>query len=78
MNWQTRMWSNCTKFQVLAWMITISRKKNLDQLENCQKFAHKLSRNACTWNELGDLIFYGLSTTLQEQSQNGLRLVTDD
>ena len=30
-------------YKVLAWMITISRKRNLDQLENCQKFAHKLS-----------------------------------
>ena len=30
-------------FQVLAWMITISRMSNLNQLENCQKYAHKLS-----------------------------------
>ena len=34
--------SNCTKFQVLAWNIITSRKKNLNQLENYQKFAHKL------------------------------------
>ena len=26
-NWQTRKWSNCTQFQVPAWMITISRKR---------------------------------------------------
>ena len=42
-NWQTRKWSKYTKFQVLAWMITNSNRKNLDQLENYHKFAHKLS-----------------------------------
>ena len=41
-NWQTRKWSNCTKFQVLAWMIINSNKKNSNQLENYHKFAHKL------------------------------------
>ena len=35
--------SSFTKFQVLAWMITISRKKTLNPWENCQKCAHKLS-----------------------------------
>ena len=33
----------CEQSQVLAWMTTISRKRNLNQLENCQKYAHKLS-----------------------------------
>ena len=42
-NWQTRKWSNCTKFQVPAWMIIMSGRKKSNQLENCQKFAHKLS-----------------------------------
>ena len=42
-NWQTRKWSNCTKFQALAWMNINSSRKNSNQLENCQKFAHKLS-----------------------------------
>ena len=32
-----------TKSQVLAWMNIISRKRNLNQLEKCQKYAHKLS-----------------------------------
>ena len=41
-NWQTRKLSNCTKFQVLAWMITNSKKRNLNQWENCPKYAHKL------------------------------------
>ena len=40
-NWQTRKWSNCTKFPVLVWMITISRT-NSNQLEDCQKCARRL------------------------------------
>ena len=47
------------KFQILAWMIINSSRKKSNQLENCQEFALKLSRNACTWNELDDLTFYG-------------------
>ena len=54
-NLQTRKWSSSTKFQVLAWMITKSNRKSLNQLENCLKFAHKSSKNACTWHELEDL-----------------------
>ena len=34
--------SNCTKSQRHAWMIINSKKKKLDQLENCPEFAHKL------------------------------------
>ena len=41
-NWQTRSQSNCTKFQVLAWVINMSRRRNLNQLENGHTFAHKL------------------------------------
>ena len=52
-NWQTWKWSNCTKFQVPAWMIIMSGRKKSNQLENCQKFARKLSWNACTWHEFG-------------------------
>ena len=48
-----------TKFQILAWMIINSSRKKSNQLENCQEFALKLSRNACTWNKLDDLTFYG-------------------
>ena len=32
-SWQTKRQSNFAKSQVLAWMITISRKRNLNQLE---------------------------------------------
>ena len=33
---------NCTKSQVLAWMIINSSRKNSNLLENFQKFARKL------------------------------------
>ena len=49
-NWLTKRRSHCTKSQVLAWMIIISRKRNMNQLENCQMYA-------CTWHELVDLTF---------------------
>ena len=50
-----------------SWCPRLRGRKNLNQW-------HKVSLNACTWHELGDLTFYGL----HEQSQNGLRHVTDD
>ena len=58
-------------------IINLSRK-NSNQLENCQKFAHKLFWNSWTWHALDDLTFHGQSTSLRGQSQNGLRHVTDD
>ena len=70
-------WSNCTKFQAVAWMIINSSRKNSNQLETCQKFAHKLSEKSCMWHELDDLTSCGQSTSLRDLSQNGLRHVTD-
>ena len=35
-NWQTRKWSNCSKFQVLPWIIINSSRKNSNLLQNCQ------------------------------------------
>ena len=64
-------------FQVLAWMIIISRRKNLNQLENYLKCAHMLSQNVCIWPELVHQTFCGHSVKLPDLSQNGLRLVTD-
>ena len=52
----------------LAWTIINSRKRNLNQLETCLKYAHKLSKNACIWQELVSLTFYGQSTNLLDQS----------
>ena len=40
--WRTKRQSSCTKFQVLAWMIISSRRSSLNQLENYEKYAHKL------------------------------------
>ena len=67
--------SRSPKFQVPAWMITWSNRKSLNQLENYHMYAHILIWNACTWHELVDQPYYGLSINLQEQSQNnsGLR-----
>ena len=63
--------------QVLAWMIAISRKMNFNQLENCQKYAHKLSLNAYTLHELVDLTFIGQRQNMLDLSPNGQELVTD-
>ena len=52
-------------------MITISTKRNLNQLENCQKYAHTLSLNACTWHEWVDLTFYGQRTNLLDTKWTG-------
>ena len=75
--WHTKKPSSKTQFQVLAWMITNSRRKNLNQLENYPKYAHKLPWSACTWHEFVDQTFLGLSTNLQEQTQNILFLAID-
>ena len=72
MNWQTRKCSNFTKCSILVWMIINSNKTNCIQWENCQKFAHKLFWNACTWQELDDLTSCGPRTSSQDQSENGL------
>ena len=56
----------------------ISKKKNWNPWENCQKYALKLFGNAYTWHVLNDLIFYGQWTNLHDRSQNGPKLVTND
>ena len=43
-----------------------------------KSFSERSSWNACTWHELDDLTFCGRSTSLRDQSENGLRHVTDD
>ena len=78
--WHTRSWSFFLQSfaSLFGWMITNTNRRNWNQLESCQKFAHKLSCNACTWHELDDLISLCLSTSLQDQSQNGFRHVPND
>ena len=53
-NLHTRKWSNFKKFQALAWMIINSSRKNSNQLENCRKYALRLSKNAHIWHVLED------------------------
>ena len=77
-NQKTRRWSNCTKFQVLAWMIINSNRKNLNQSVNYHKLCSHFVLKCCAWHELEHHTFCGRSTNLQEQSQHGLRHVTDD
>ena len=50
-------------------------RKNLNQLELSQESSQIVLN--CTWHELDEQTFCGLSVNLQEQSQNGLRLTTD-
>ena len=49
-------------------MVINSDRRNLKQLDNCQKFAHRLSWNVRTWHELEGLTFCGQSTSLLFQS----------
>ena len=77
-NWQTRKWSNFRKYRIRVWMITDSSRKNSNHLENCQKFAVKLSYNVCFWHALVDLTFCGRYTNWHEQSQTGQDHVKDD
>ena len=67
-NWRIKKQSSHTKSQVLAWMITISKKRNLNQLENCQK------KKKVTTNCLEMLV---RGTKLAEQTSHGQRLATD-
>ena len=52
-------------------------KRNMNQLENCHKYARKLSWSACTWRELVCLAFFGQWKNLLDQSPNGKEFVTD-
>ena len=58
-SWQTRRLNNSTKYLLRALTTIISKKKNRNPWENCQKYHLKLSWFAYTWQELDDLIFYG-------------------
>ena len=54
------------------------KKEELENTVNCHKFAHILSVNACTWQELVDQTFCGQSINWPDLSRNGHNLVTDD
>ena len=76
-NWQTRRLNNSAKYLLHASMTTTSKKKKWNLLENCHKYALKLSWNACMWHALVDQTFCGQWTNLREQSPNGPELVTN-
>ena len=46
--------------QLFEGTTTISRRRSWKRLENCPKYVRKLSLNACTWDELFNLIIFGL------------------
>ena len=68
--------SSCTKSPLLAWTTIISRRRNWKRLENCPKYDHTSSQNACICRGLVNLTFCGLSVNLLEQSQKRQDLVT--
>ena len=74
-SWQTGRQNNSTKYQLHALRTIISKRKNWNPWDNCQKYALKLFWNAYTWHIQEDLIFYGLWTNLHGRSQNGPRIV---
>ena len=53
-SWQTGRLNNSTKCQFNAMMTIVSKKKNGNPLEICQKFALKLFWNACIWHLFKD------------------------
>ena len=77
-SWQTRRLNNSTKYQLHVLMTIISKKKNWNPWENCQKYDLKLFWNVCIWHVLEDLIFYGQWTNLHDRSKNGPKRVTND
>ena len=77
-NWRKRRQSNFTTFPVLGWMITNSRRKIWNQLENYQQFAHTFFYKVCILHELVDQTFYVQWTNLLYPAQNGHKLVMND
>ena len=45
--------SSCTKSQLFAWMARISRRRNLNQLEKCLKYARRLSQKCLHLARIG-------------------------
>ena len=50
-------------------MIICSDRKNLNQLDNYQKYGDKLSWNVCTWHEMVDLTFLVRDPTCSSSHQ---------
>ena len=56
-NWQTRQWSNSTKYLLPCLDDHHFKEEELKSVGELSKYAHKLFRSACTWLVLVDLIF---------------------
>ena len=56
-NWQTRQWSNSTKYLLPCLDDHHFKEEELNFVGELSKYAHKLFRSACTWLVLVDLIF---------------------
>ena len=56
-NWQTRQWSNSTKYLLPCLDDHHLKEEELKFVGELSKYAHKLIRSACTWLVLVDLIF---------------------
>ena len=60
-----------TKTQVLAWMITTSRRRHLNQLENCQKVCSQIVLQCLYLARIGGSdIIWSVHRTCSKQSQN--------
>ena len=62
----------------MNWRPSIQRRRTWISWRIVRQFAHKLSLKCLSiWQELLDLIFYGLWTNLLVRSRNGQKLVTN-
>ena len=77
-SWRTKRLNNSTKYQLHALMTIISKKKNWNPWENCQKYALKLFWGVYNGHVLDDLMFCGQWTNLHDRSQNGPKLVANE
>ena len=70
--WQRRKMSNCRKFQVIAWMDIMLRRRNLNQWRIIISDFIKLCWNACTWHELGrpGSCSYQMDSRMWQTTQN--------
>ena len=77
-SWQTRRLNKSTKCQLHGLTTIISKKKDWNLQETCQKFGLKLFWNAFTWHVLANTWFCGHWTNLHDPSQNRPKRATNN
>ena len=77
-SWQTGRLNKSTKCQLHGLTTLISKKKNWNLQETCQKFGLKLFWNAFTWHILANTWFCGHWTNLHDPSQNRPKRATNN